>query len=223
MLISKKVVFSVLGLALGAGLISGCGGIASIGTETASEKEVPAEFKIGQTEGKILVLAIQSAWIKSPVDLRAELTRSFNQAFELSAGLKKERLIPYADIVKVRMELAENERNDAFKTASKLGAAYVLTVEVIDFELSTFAERDFFNGTIQTKSCLYNISGEKLWPEDDGRVLALGFEAEKGTMQTAVAKLSDATAHCVTRYFYNCKQERFRIAEEHRELDYYKW
>ena len=61
---SKKTIFSVLGLALGVALIAGCGGIATIGTETSSEKEVPAEFKLGRTEGKILVFASQSAWIK---------------------------------------------------------------------------------------------------------------------------------------------------------------
>ncbi|OHB54993.1 MAG: hypothetical protein A2173_02300 [Planctomycetes bacterium RBG_13_44_8b] len=220
---SKKTILSVLGLALGAVCIAGCGGIASIGTPTASEKEIPAEFAMGQTEGKIVVFASQSAWLKSPMDLRAELTKSFEQAFEERVRLKKERLIPYSDIVKLRMELAENERNDAFKIASKLNAAYVLTVEVMDFELSTFAERDFFNGMIQTKSCLYDIKGDKLWPEDEGRVLTLGFEAEKGTAKSAVEKLSNATAHCVTRYFYNCKQERFRIAEEQKEFDYYKW
>jgi hypothetical protein len=220
---SKKAIFSVLGLALGAALIAGCGAIATMGTETSSEKEIPAEFKLGRTEGKILVFASQSAWIKSPVDLRTGLTNSFNQALEQRAGLKKERLIPYTDIVKLRMELPENERNDAFKIASKLNAAYVLVVEVTDFELSTFAERDFFNGMIQTKSCLYDIKGDKLWPEDEGRVLSLGFEAEKETAKSAVERLSDATAHCVTRYFYNCKQIKFRIAEEQKELDYYKW
>jgi len=220
---SKKTIISILGLALGAALIAGCGGIAAIGTPTSSEKEVPAEFKLRRTKGKILVFASQLAWVKSPMDLRASLTNSFNQAFEQRARLKEERLIPYTDILKLRMGLPVNEKNDAFKIASKLGAGYVLVVEVMDFELSTFAEKDFFNGMIQTKSCLYDIKGDKLWPEDECRGLTLGFEAEKGTAKSAVEKLSAATAHCVTRYFYNCKVVKFRIAEEQKELDYYKW
>jgi hypothetical protein len=94
----------------------------------------------------------------------------------------------------------------------------------MDFELSTFAEEDLFNGMMLTKSCLFDAKGNKIWPQNEEcRQITVGFEDEKGTVESAVEKLSTATAHCVTRYLYNCKTEQFRIAEEQKELDYYTW
>ncbi|MBN1787353.1 MAG: hypothetical protein JW806_03055 [Sedimentisphaerales bacterium] len=229
MQISKRLVFSIAAVAAVAALAAGCGGIAAIGTETASEKEIPAEFHLRQTKGKILVFVNQPGWVRAPMDLRTALTDSFNMAFEHNVGIAKERLIPYSSIMNLRTTLAANEKNDAFKAASKLGAEYVLSIEIMEFELTTFSEKDFFNGAINTKSCLYNSQGEKLWPKERGekeeacKILTLGFEARKETVKSAVDRLANATAHCVTRYFYNCKKIKFRIAEEHKEFDYYKW
>jgi hypothetical protein len=124
------------------------------------------------------------------------------------------------------MGLADEKRDDPFAIASKLNAQYVLAVQITDFELSTFAEEDLFNGTMITKSRLFDAKGNNIWPQDAneaGRQITVGFEDEKGTAELAVGKLAAATAHCVTRYLYNCKKEKFRIAEEQKELDFYTW
>ncbi len=210
----------------------GMSGVAS--QETASEKETPAEYdltrengkKAGKTAGKIAIVVSQPSWIKSPMDLRISLTDAINVALEEKVEIKKERLIPYSDVKKARLSLPEEKREDPFAISSKLRAKYVLTVQVADFDLSTFAEKDFFNGTMVTKSCLFDVNGIKLWPMDANdtcRSIPVGIETEKGTVQTSVETLCGATAHCITRYFYNCKTAKFRIPEEQREFDYYTW
>jgi hypothetical protein len=230
MLVSIKNVLITVGIAGAAVFWAGCGlagGTAGIlATETESEKVTPAEFKLAKTEDKIAVFVSQPAWIKTPMDLRVTLTEAINAALVEKAKIKKERLIPYPDVQKCRRELADEKKDDPFEIASKLNAQYILAVQITDFELSTFAEEDLFNGTMLTKSCLFDINAKKLWPQDatEGcRGITVGFEDEKGTIKSAVEKLSAATAHCVTRYFYNCKTERFRIAEEQKELDFYTW
>jgi hypothetical protein len=206
-------------------LTAGCEVIGNLATERESEKSIPAEFKLAETEGKIVVVVIMPGWIKTPTDLRVTLTDAFNLTLEEKVKIDKERLTEYSDIVKVRIALPEDKKDDAFEIAGKLDAKYVLVVQITDFDLSTFAEKDFYNGLMQTKSCLFDSNGVKLWPaeEENTRDITVGIEAEKGTVKTAVEKLSMATAHCVTRYFYNCNTTRFRIAEEQKKYDYYTW
>ena len=200
------------------------GGILS--SETESERVIPADFKLAETEGKIAVVVSQPAWIKTPIDLRGTLTDAFNITLEEKVKIKKERLFPYTDVLEHRRNLPDEKKDDPFEIALKLNAQYVLVVQMTDFELSTFAEEDFFNGLMKTKSCLFDINAKKLWPQDAneaGREITVGFEAEKGTVKSAVEQLSAATAHCVTRYFYDCKAIKFKIAEEQKELDFYTW
>ncbi|MGA2915866.1 MAG: hypothetical protein ABSE89_07545 [Sedimentisphaerales bacterium] len=229
----KNILITVIIATTAAMFWTGCGlaaapvGVAGVASsETASEKVTPAEFKLGATKGKIAVVISQPSWIKTPMDLRITLTEAINAALEEKANIKKERLIPYTDVQKCRMALPEDKRDDPFEITSKLNAQYVLTVQITDFDLSTFAEEDFFNGTMITKSCLFDANSNKLWPQDANdncRQIAVGLETEKGTVKTSVEKLCAATAHCITRYFYNCKAAHFRIAEEQREFDNYTW
>ena len=226
----KKNIFITLCITVAAAFWAGCGvagGIAgNLATETEYERAIPAEFKLAKTEGKIAVVVSQPGWIKTPIDLRIALTDAFNVALEEKVKIKKERLLPYTDVLELRRGLPDEKKDDPFEIASKLNAQYVLAVQITDFELSTFAEENLFNGTMLTKSCLFDINAKKLWPQDAneaGRKITVGFEDEKGTVKSAVEQLSAATAHCVTRYFYDCKAIRFKIAEEQKELDFYTW
>lgn len=223
-----KNILIIFGIAITTAFWAGCqtiGGIGSaISSERPSDKVVPAEFKLAKTEGKIVVFISQPGWIKSPMDLRTTLTRSTNIALEEKVKIKKERLTEYAEIQKIRLALPQDKKDNAFETAVKAGAKYVLVIQIMDFDLSTFAEKDLFNGIMTTKSCLYDIEQKKIWPaEEASKEITVAIEAEKGTVETAVTQLSDATAFCVSRYFYDCKAIRFRIAEEQRELDTEKW
>ena len=231
MFIAKKNILIASSITIAAVVfLAGCRTAGSLGgilsSETEYERAIPAEFKLAKTEGKIVVVVSQPAWIKTPVDLRGTLTDTFNLALEEGAKIKKERLFPYTHVLELRRNLPDEKKDDPFEIALKLNAQYVLVVQITDFELSTFAEEDLFNGLMKTKSCLFNINTEKLWPQDAngvGREITVGFEAEKRTVKSAVEQLSAATAHCVTRYFYDCKAIKFRIAEEQKELDFYTW
>ncbi|MDD5010680.1 MAG: hypothetical protein PHQ00_00985 [Phycisphaerae bacterium] len=225
---NAKNIFIIFGITITTIFWAGCQTIGGIGgamsSEMPSEKMVPAEFKLDETEGKILVFINQPGWIRSPMDLRTALTKSVNIALAEKAGIKKDRLTEHEEIQKIRMALPEDKKDDIFETAAKAEAKYVLAIQVMDFDLSTFAEKDLFNGIMTAKSCLYDAEQKKLWPsEGDYKETTVVIEAEKGTVETAVGKLSNATAFCVSRYFYDCKAIRFRIAEEQRELDYDKW
>ncbi len=225
----KKNIFIILGITITTAFWTGCQTVGGMGgamsSEMPSEKVIKAEFKLDETEGKIVVFVIQSGWIRSPMDLRTALTNSLNIALVEKTEIEKDRLTEYAQVKEIRIALPQDKRDDPFETALKAGAKYVLVIEVMDFDLSTFAEKNFYNGTMTTKSCLYDIERKKLWPPADAgcKEATVIIEAESGTMESAVGKLSNAAAFCITRYFYDCKAVRFRIAEEQKELDPDKW
>jgi hypothetical protein len=225
MKISNKNIVLAITIAALAAFWAGCnmaGGLMSnLSTERESDKITSAEFKLAPTEGKIVVLVNQPGWIRTPVDLRAELTKYINIAFTESVLVDEERIISYKDVLNARLELPDDKRDEPNEIAAKLGAKYVLFVQVMDFDLSTFAEKDFFNGTMKSTCCLLDSTGKMIWPEKDSREIFVEIEAEKGTMETAVAKLTASTAHCITRYFYDCKTIRFRVPEEHKEIESY--
>lgn len=223
----KKNIFITLCICAAGAFWTGCktgAGVAGIlSSEMDSEKVTPAEFKLAETEGKIVVFVSQPGWIRTPVDLRVALTGAFNLAFEEKMKIKEERLTPYMDVLKCRMNLADEKKDDPLEIVSKLNAQYVLAIQITDFELSTFAEKDFFNGTMVTKTCLFDANSNKVWPPSEGcRQITVAIEEEKGTVKSAVEMLSGATAHCVTRYLYNCKTTQFRIMEEQKDLNFYE-
>ena len=224
---TKKNILITICIAAATVFAAGCSTVGGLGGNLASERDsekiTPAEFKLAETEGKIVVFVIQPGWIKSPMDLRILLTTSINAALVAKVEIKKERLTEYADIQKIRMTMAEDKKDDPVEIVQKLNAQYVLAVQITDFDLSTFAEKNFYNGMMLTKTCLYDAKGEKIWPSSEGcREVTVGFETEAGTMQSSVERLSNAAAFCITRYLYNCKLANFHITEEQKELDTYK-
>jgi hypothetical protein len=214
---------------------SGCEIAGNVMTETDAEKVVPAEFSLADTEGKIVIVVAQPAWIKTPMDLRIVLTESFNLRLKETAKIEKDRLVPYSEILKARQGMPDDKKDNALEIAGKVAAKYVIAVQIVDFDLATFAENDFYNGSMQTRTCLYDANGVKLWPaksaddsnstvsEEGCRYMEVGIEAEKGTVKTSVERLSMATAHCIIRYFYDCEKPKFRIPEEQKKYDSYTW
>ena len=206
-----------------AALILGCNAVGVVTAPTHDEENVPAEFKLKKTSGAILVYVRQPGWIKSPVDLRRDITDAMTITLEEKGRISAERLINYDKTISLRKTLDIAQRDEPFVYAKKLSAEYVIVIEIAGFELSTFAERNFYNGTMQTRTCLFDSTGKKLWPEDDGcRDITVGVEAQKGKIESVVKTFSMATAHCISRYYYKCKKTRFSIAEE-KKYEEYTW
>jgi len=242
----KNIIIAFVSI-LASFFLTGCELAGNLATERDSEKKIPAEFKLADTEGKIAIVAVQPAWIKAPMDMRVVLTEAFNLRLQEKAKIKEDRLIPYEEILKARQSMPVDKKDSAFDIAGKVSAKYVIIVQITDFDLATFAEKDFYNGSMQAKTCLYDMNETQLWPNEnksdiseiayssekdtekdiekdiDCKITAVGIEAEKGTVKLSVERLAMATAHCVVRHFYNCPKPQFKIAEEQKKYDSYTW
>ncbi len=208
------VVFSVLAVCLGCA-------VGIITTPRDSEGYREAEFKLAETSGDILVLVRQFPWLKAPVDIRLPLTKAINRSLVDKVGIDSGRVVLYSDIAQKRKSLPIASSQEPLDFAAAFGVEYLLVVDIDDFALSTFAERDFFTGSMRVSARLFDSSGAKLWPvSEDARVTIVSIDSEKGTVASSVKLLSSAAAHCITRYLYNCKNQRFRIPQEQRKETY---
>jgi len=98
------------------------------------------------------------------------------------------------------------------------GAAVVLYVLITDYGLYAMGEQEYYGGSLVTRSILFDVaSGRALWPrEGAGRVVKTRVELETGGRAATLNRLIMATAHCITRSFYDCRRPEFRTADEQR-------
>ncbi|MCD4831723.1 MAG: hypothetical protein K8R02_07980 [Anaerohalosphaeraceae bacterium] len=198
----------------------GCA-VGVIATPRESEGSKPAEFMLADTDGDIVVYVRQPAWLRTPVDTRLSMTKAVNASLIAKAKVKRQRITTYAEIVKKRRLLPVAEAQDPLKFALAIEAEYLLVIDIDDFALSTFAEKDFYTGAMQVSARLFDRAGTKLWPEsEDSRKAVVRIESEKGTVKSSVDQLSAAAAHCITRYLYDCNNRRFKIPHEQRKETY---
>ena len=106
-----------------------------------------------------------------------------------------------------------------------LGADLVLFVNVVEAKLENMPDTDIYSSSLDAKAFLIDTStGVNLWPEQSsGRNISVGFEMEERGQKAAISRLSKSTAHCITRYLYNCKVAYFKIRDDKSDPDLAYW
>ncbi len=201
-------------------LSAGCGLLALVpvlGTQSYDEKVVPAEFDIGEhADSVVLVLVEQPGYISTSINMRFYLTEAINRSLYMSAGIPDPNLIHYERIADFRAENPEWSLLSPIQMGSRFGADMVLDVHIEDLQLEEAGEAAFLSGKLDTRAALLDVNtGEQLWPQSPGgKQVKVGFEIEDEGRDKAVTRLAVASAHCTTRYLYDCKKKRFRIIED---------
>lgn len=105
-----------------------------------------------------------------------------------------------------------------------LGANIILLVIIEDYQLGEVAETDYYRGFLHAQTVLFETAtAEKLWTESaEGKGIRVGFEAEQRE-EASVKRLVNACAHCISRYFYNCTKDKFKIFDERSDTGWEEW
>jgi len=224
MMIMKKLqyeificnVFAIL-VVSGIFFCSGCGLISMVGTPTRHEKKIPAEYELrGQKDKKILILVKQPARLMATANLRYYLTRDIREYLVKRVRMPAEGLISYEKLVEFRNNQADFSRLSTLEVGRVLQADIVLLVVVEDFRLYNMAETGFLKGFLSSRAVIFDTStGEKVWPKSiESKGIKVGFEFDVRNPEVAVSRLSAASAHCITRYLYDCPMDKFKIADD---------
>ena len=198
-------------------LCNGCGIGSMIGTPTRHEKKIPAEYELREQEDKkILILVEQPARLIATANLRYYLTRDIREYLRKKIRIPADGLISYENLVEFRNNRANFSRTSPLEVGRGLQADIVLLVAVEDFRLYNMAETGFLKGFLSSRTVILDTStGEKVWPKSfEGKGIKVGFEFDVRNVEVAVSRLSAASAHCITRYFYDCPMDKFKIADD---------
>jgi len=190
---------------------------ALLGTPTSAEKKIPAEYNLTeQKDKKILVLVDQPAYFATGINLRYFLTDMIIRMLQSNAKLGSEQFIDYDALAEFRAN------SDTFwlltpeQVGSRLGAQLVLFVIVSDYQITLVGDTGLNNGLLEVQAAIVDVAtGQRLWPTlEQAKVIQVSFESKRQDSEAAAVRLAVAAAHCVTRYFYNCRKDKFTISEE---------
>ncbi len=199
----------------------GCG----ILVPTSHEKKVPAEFQLADYKGKkTLVLVNQPAWLGAPVALRQELTERINGYLIEMVELSPDDIIDYEQLSDFRAERVDYNMMTEAQIGGALGADLVLLVVLDAFGMKKLPDVDYYNGALGCQVIIIDVeSAKKLWPEETAKVVRVGFEFDVRGQEMAVKRLTTAAAYCITRYLYDCRMDRFKIADDKGGAGWNQW
>jgi len=207
-------------------LCGGCPLIGLLGTPTRREEKIPAEFDLAQhEESTLLVLVDQPAWLNARANLRYYLTNYVGARLIDKVGFPSDKLIRYERLSQFRSSRADFVLLSPTQVGQALEADMVLFVAIEDYELSSMDTTNYHKGSMAAWCSLWHVSGgKKLWPgSEESRRVDVGFEVGPAAADAAVERLTRAMAYCITRYFYDCPGDQFRIGDDRTQTEWVNW
>ena len=202
----------------------GCGFVSLLGTPSRHEKKVPAEYKLAQRRNeKLLVLVSEPGWLGAEVNWRYYLTEAINEEFARKIGISRDNLVGYSELSNFR----SNRPDYSMLTPGDVGRAMavnmVLLVTVEQSGITGLGQQGYCKGLLGARAVLIDVgSGAVLWPGSTaGKEIRVGFEIEPRGREAAATRLGATAAHCIVRYFYDCRMNKFKIGDDISEMDWH--
>lgn len=201
-------------------LMGGCSLLGFLLSPSASEQSVPARFPLTEHKDKSIYLLVRSAPGRGvDVDVPELLSRAI--AKQLRQKVKIEDDLIY--------QAQHNGAHPPFswtqaeQDARQAGAAFLLYVEIIDYELIPLQQKDYYMGSLTTRSLLLDTNtGQAVWPEEEsGHLAQAAVDFEKKGRSEILWRLVTAASHCIVREFYNCSKPAYWVGDEVKPLDTY--
>lgn len=213
---------NVLSVAIMLLLTAGCADMSGLLLSPApSEQSVPAEFNLREQKDKsVLVMVDESIGSGAdPAVIRA-LSTAVVLNLQKQVKIKPDNILIPKEVSESGTGVSDIYRMGPIDAGQRADADFVLFVTIVDYELYTAGYKDYYTGELAARSLLYEVrTGEKVWPrESGGRVSRVRIELETKGRQVIFSDLVSSTAHCITRYLYNCNYRRFKTAYE--QVDY---
>jgi hypothetical protein len=141
------------------------------------------------------------------------------------AGIKSKYIVSYQEISQLQARRKDFAELSPVQVGDALDVGLVLYILIENYSLYAIADHDYYNGSLFTRSVLFDVSAsEVLWPLDgDGRTVKAVIEFENKGRKAALDRLTTTTAHCISRYLYNCSRAKFKTSAEQRDYNSEQW
>ena len=195
----------------------GCNIFGLIFSETAHEKRVKAQFRLQEygSEGVLVFVdSLKRADVAYGFDSRLE--KSIRDYLVKKVRLKREDILGSEELSGLRSGRADFDMMSPVAVGAALGAGKVLYVRIENYDLFDIDGRGYYEGFLITRSILFDAgTGATLWPKSrTGEVIRVKVELETMGREATLDRLTTATAHCISRYFYDCPGNQFKRSEE---------
>jgi len=214
-----KVVMVML-VIVGGMFCGGCNIMGFLASPAAYDRKVPAEFDLSsRMEEGIVVIVDQPRGSRARVGFDLKLEETIKEYLAQKAGIKRKYLVEYdKSLLSAGGGL---NRLSPLEIASASGAGVVLYVRIEDYGLYEIGAKDYYKGSLVTRSVLLEAdSGVVLWPKSgDGRVVRTMVEVETNGAEMVLTRLRSATSHCISRSLYDCRKVHYRTNDEHNIYD----
>lgn len=201
-------------------MVSGCTMLGFLVSPTSSEQKVSPQFPLYNQKDRSIYLAVRpTAGSRTDSDIPNLLQKA------LAADLQRKVKIPAESIFLMSPASANPSVpfswTQAEEEARQKGAAYLLYVEIANYELIRLAEQEYYMGGLTARSVLLKTdTAEVVWPlEKTPRLIRTSVDFESRGRSATLHRLLTAVSHCITRNFYPCPKTAFRISEESESID----
>lgn len=196
-------------------MFSGCTLLGFLLNPSSSEQKIAAQFPLYAQQDKSIYLAVRpSAGSRTDADVPALLQKA------LSADLQRKVKIPSEKIFQLppafQNPSASFSWSQAEEEARRVQAAYLLSVEIVEFEAIPLGPKDYFMGNLVVRALLSETqTGQIVWPpEETPRRIRTAVDFESKGRSELIVRMLTAVSHCIVRNLYPCPKTAFRISEE---------
>jgi hypothetical protein len=188
-----------------------------ITTPTYGEEKIPAEYDLkANSKGGILIYVEPSIGSGVGISLQKDVSDVIKGYMVKKAKIKGGYVNAQSKISLVRAEGDRFKGLSPVQIGKKLSAGLVLHVRIENYGLYQMSDRGYYNGSMATRSMLYEVeSGKLVWPADEGgKLIRTHVELETGGRKPTADRLIQATGFCIVRNFYNCIRNQYKITDE---------
>ena len=188
-----------------------------ITTPTYGEQKIPAEYDLkANSKGGIVIYVEPTVGSGAGVSLQTSLSNTIKGYMVQKAKISEKYVNPQSKISLIRAEGDQFKGLSPVQIGKKLSAGLVLHVRIENYGLYQMSDRGYYNGSMATRSMLYDVeSGKLVWPADNsGKLIRTQVELETGGQKPTSDRLVSATGYCIVRYFYDCIRNQYRIKDE---------
>ena len=193
---------------------------------TPHEQKIPAQYKLKDHDEQGILVFVDKAPASGAQDsIQEDLSDMIDTFLVKKAGVKSKYIVSYREIAQLQAQKKDFAELSPVQVGDALDVGLVLYVLIENYSLYKIPDHDYYNGSLFTRSVLFDVSAsEVLWPLDgDGKAIKAVIEFENKGREAALDRLTTTTAHCVSRYLYDCSKARFKTSAERRDYNSELW
>ncbi|HOK66997.1 MAG TPA: hypothetical protein PK054_11830 [Anaerohalosphaeraceae bacterium] len=201
-------------------MMSSCTLLGFLLSPSSSEQKIAAQFPLYAQKDKSVYLAVRaSPGSRADADIPGLLQKTLAADFQRKVGVPSEKIFQMPSVL--QNPSASFSWSQVEEEARRLQAAYLLSIEIVEFEAVPLGPQNYYMGSLAVRAILSEIqTGQTVWPpEKTPRLIRTAVDFEANGRSQLLYRMLSAVSHCIVRHLYPCPKNAFRVSEEMEPLE----